>query len=93
MLARAFALALCLSSLPAAAFAGLPLSHSRRFPATSPRGFPTRASQDFPTIVSLKRRSGKYAAFAMDFSEEDGFYENFNAVLPTRERSASNEVS
>jgi hypothetical protein len=26
-------------------------------------------------------RSGKYAAYAMDFRDEDGFYENFNAVV------------
>jgi hypothetical protein len=34
-----------------------------------------------PEAIVNEAKSGKHAAFAMDFRWEDGFYENFNAVV------------
>jgi hypothetical protein len=80
MISRALLLACCL---------GFSSVHARGdFQFQIPAGFrdlsPGAAESNFsglPDPIVNQARSGKFAAFAMDFREEDGFYENFNAVV------------
>jgi hypothetical protein len=44
-------------------------------------GVPETRYDGLPENLVSEVKSGKYAAFAMEFGEEDGFYENFNAVV------------
>lgn len=80
MIARALALALCLSWLPAKASAAFRFRIPDGFRDLSP-GVPDENFSGLPDAIRAESRSGKYAAFGMDLREEDGFYENFNAVV------------
>ncbi|HJS74622.1 MAG TPA: hypothetical protein VJ921_10060 [Vicinamibacteria bacterium] len=80
MIFRALALGLCLSSLPAEAFSEFRFQIPAGFRDISP-GQPGTSYSGLPDALVAEAKSGKYAAFGMDFSEEDGFYENFNAVI------------
>jgi hypothetical protein len=80
MIFRALALALCLSSLPAHAFSEFRFHLPAGFRDLSP-GLPEASYSGLPQELVSEAKSGKYAAFGMDFSEEEGFYENFNAIL------------
>jgi hypothetical protein len=82
MTARALALALCLSWLPAEASPAFRFRIPDGFRDLSP-GVPDASFAGLPEAIVTEARSGKYAAFGMDLSEEDGFYENFNAVVQT----------
>jgi hypothetical protein len=44
-------------------------------------GVPEARYAGLPENLVSEVKSGKYAAFAMEFGEDDGFYENFNAVV------------
>jgi hypothetical protein len=80
MTARALVLALCLSWLPAEASPAFRFRIPDGFRDLSP-GVPDATFAGLPEAIVTEARSGKYVAFAMDLSEEDGFYENFNAVV------------
>jgi hypothetical protein len=80
MIARALVLALCLSSLSAEASAAFRFRIPDGFRDLSP-GIPEASFAGLPDAIVTEARSGKYAAFGMDLREEDGFYENFNAVV------------
>ncbi len=77
MAARLLALALLLS---ADAFGAFRFQIPEGFQDLSP-GAPDSAFAGLPETVVAEARSGKYAAFAMDMRELDGFGENFNAML------------
>ncbi len=82
MTARTLVLALCLSWLPAEASTAFRFRIPDGFRDLSP-GAPDASFAGLPDAILTEARSGKYAAFGMDLSEEDGFYENFNAVVQT----------
>ena len=44
-------------------------------------GVPESNFRGVPDPVRAEAKSGKFVAFAMDLREEDGFYENFNALV------------
>ncbi len=77
MAARLLALAILLS---ADAFGAFRFQIPEGFQDLSP-GAPDSAFAGLPETVVAEARSGKYAAFAMDMRELDGFGENFNAIL------------
>jgi hypothetical protein len=80
MTARTLVLALCLSALPAEASTAFRFRIPDGFRDLSP-GLPDSTFAGLPEAVVSEARSGKYVAFGMDLREEDGFYENFNAVV------------
>jgi hypothetical protein len=80
MTARTLLLALCLSWLPAEASTAFRFRIPDGFRDLSP-GVPDATFAGLPEAIVTEARSGKYVAFGMDLSEEDGFYENFNAVV------------
>jgi hypothetical protein len=82
MTARTLLLAICLSWLPAEASTAFRFRIPDGFRDLSP-GVPDASFAGLPDAIKTESRSGKYAAFGMDVSEEDGFYENFNAVVQT----------
>jgi len=79
MTARTLALALCLSWLPAEASAAFRFRVPEGFRDLSP-GLPDASFAGLPDTIVAEARSGKFVAFGMDL-EDDGFYENFNAVV------------
>jgi hypothetical protein len=80
MAARPLVLALCLSWLPAEASTAFRFQIPEGFRDLSP-GVPAETFAGLPDAIRAETQSGKYAVFAMDLREEDGFYENFNAVV------------
>jgi len=82
MTARALVLALCLFWLPAQASPEFRFRIPEGFRDLSP-GVPAESFDGLPDTIRTETQSGKYAAFGMDVSDEDGFYENFNAVVQT----------
>jgi hypothetical protein len=80
MTARTLVLALCLSALPAEASTAFRFRIPDGFRDLSP-GLADATFAGLPEAIVSEARSGKYVAFGMDLREEDGFYENFNAVV------------
>ncbi len=80
MTARSLALVLCLSALPVEAATAFRFRIPDGFRDLSP-GLPDATFAGLPDAIVTEAKSGKYAAFGMDLREEDGFYENFNAVV------------
>jgi hypothetical protein len=73
-------LALAFSALSVPAAAEFRFQPPEGFQDLSPGG-PESRYEGLPANLVSEVKSGKYAAFAMEFREEDGFYENFNAVV------------
>jgi hypothetical protein len=80
MTARALLLVLFLRSLSPEASAAFRFRIPEGFRDLSP-GLPDASFAGLPDAIVSEVRSGKYVAFAMDVREEDGFYENFNAIV------------
>lgn len=80
MTARALFLVLCILWLPVDASPAFRFQIPEGFRDLSP-GLPDASFEGLPNAIVAEVRSGKYVAFAMDFREEDGFYENFNVVV------------
>jgi hypothetical protein len=80
MTARVLALTICLSWLSREAPAAFRFQIPDGFRDLSP-GVPDASFAGLPDTIVQAARSGKFAAYGMDFREEDGFYENFNALI------------